>query len=376
MRSTHEFRDHLHTVRRLPAFTGRAASEEMGRNLVKLVEFHKGTGGQIDPALTRWLMGLSSRTREKLVSIGLLERERVAVAKPLSEHLRDFAAALKAQGSTADHVAVVTGRARRVIEWCGFRFYSDISASKVSDCLHGLRQDAKTRRGISARTFNFYLAAVKQFCRWMVKDRRVSESPVSHLEGLNVNTDRRHDRRALSVTELREFLDSTYHGLERKGLSGPERSMLYSLAVESGLRAGELRSLTRESFDLDADPPSVTVQAAYSKRRRQDTVPLRSELADDLRGFLATKAPAIPVFRLPDRKSAAEMFQADLAAVGIPYRDDAGLVADFHALRHTFISNLAAGGIHPKTAQQLARHSTITLTMDRYTPIAASSPRR
>src|SRR5262249_28284764 len=51
---------------------------------------------------------------------------------------------------------------------------------------------------------------------------------------------------------------------------------------------------------------------------------------------------------------------------GIAYRDDAGLVADFHALRHTFITNLANGGAHPKTAQALARHSTITLTMDRY----------
>jgi hypothetical protein len=49
------------------------------------------------------------------------------------------------------------------------------------------------------------------------------------------------------------------------------------------------------------------------------------------------------------------------------YRDDAGRVVDFHAFRHTFISNLAAGGVHPKTAQRLARHSTISLTMDRYT---------
>lgn len=40
---------------------------------------------------------------------------------------------------------------------------------------------------------------------------------------------------------------------------------------------------------------------------------------------------------------------------------------DFHALRHQFISNLARGGAHPKEAQALARHSTITLTMDRYT---------
>ena len=36
-------------------------------------------------------------------------------------------------------------------------------------------------------------------------------------------------------------------------------------------------------------------------------------------------------------------------------------------LRHTIISSLANGGVHPKTAQLLARHSTISLTMDRYT---------
>ncbi len=40
-----EFRDHNRTVRRLPAFTSKAASEEMGRNVVKLVEYHSGTGG-------------------------------------------------------------------------------------------------------------------------------------------------------------------------------------------------------------------------------------------------------------------------------------------------------------------------------------------
>ncbi len=60
------------------------------------------------------------------------------------------------------------------------------------------------------------------------------------------------------------------------------------------------------------------------------------------------------------------MLRNDLEAAGIPYVTADG-IADFHSLRHTFISNLAAGGIHPKLAQQLARHSTIALTMDRYT---------
>jgi hypothetical protein len=41
-------------------------------------------------------------------------------------------------------------------------------------------------------------------------------------------------------------------------------------------------------------------------------------------------------------------------------------MADFHALRHIFITNLANGGVHPSVAQSLARQSTITRTMDRY----------
>ena len=40
---------------------------------------------------------------------------------------------------------------------------------------------------------------------------------------------------------------------------------------------------------------------------------------------------------------------------------------DFHSLRHTFGTLLAASGVHPKTAQDLMRHSDINLTMSRYT---------
>lgn len=37
----------------------------------------------------------------------------------------------------------------------------------------------------------------------------------------------------------------------------------------------------------------------------------------------------------------------------LAYQDLSGEIADFHALRHTFISNIVAGGVSAKTAQQL-----------------------
>lgn len=68
--------------------------------------------------------------------------------------------------------------------------------------------------------------------------------------------------------------------------------------------------------------------------------------------------------------SSAKMMRADLAAAGIPHVNDAGLFADFRALRHTSITRLVQAGVHPKNAQVLARHSTITLTMDKYTHVS------
>src|SRR5262249_10546625 len=92
-----EFRDHLETVRRLPSVERKAASKELGRNLTQLVAYHKSSGGQADPALTRFLSGLPARMRETLLRIGLVTAERVAVAKPLADHLDDFAEALAAK---------------------------------------------------------------------------------------------------------------------------------------------------------------------------------------------------------------------------------------------------------------------------------------
>ena len=56
---------------------------------------------------------------------------------------------------------------------------------------------------------------------------------------------------------------------------------------------------------------------------------------------------------------------ADLARVGILYEED-GELGDFHALRHTFITDLVDSEAAPKDAQALAYHSSIVLTVDRY----------
>ncbi len=50
-------------------------------------------------------------------------------------------------------------------------------------------------------------------------------------------------------------------------------------------------------------------------------------------------------------------------------KDDRGRVVDFHALRYTFVTQLAKAGVHPRIAQALARHAKIETTMAVYTDI-------
>jgi site-specific recombinase XerD len=90
------------------------------------------------------------------------------------------------------------------------------------------------------RSSNFYLQAVKQFCRWLVADNRTAENPLAYLSGQNPKTDIRHARRALSIEELSKLLTKTANGQTHSGMTGKKRALLYTLAVSTGLRASEI----------------------------------------------------------------------------------------------------------------------------------------
>ena len=374
----------------------RKQTEAIGRNIEKLLRY-KASGEALDPVLTKWLEMCPAKLRARLGAIDLLDRRRAAGLRPLLAHLNGepgapgYRQALIAKGDTDKHVKLICARVGRVLEGCRLTYWSGISPTEVTVYLHRLRSElvdaqGKVNIGMGAQTSNFYLSAFQAFCRWMVKDGRATESPVAHLNGLKV-TDRR-GRRALSVEEIRQLLETTCSEAKRFGMSGRQRALLYRLAIETGLRAGELRSLTRGSFDLAATRPTVTVQAAASKHRREDVLPLRPDTAAAIGELLALATPEAKAFKVPGKT--AKMLRADLAPARtawlnaaasaeerrsreissfLCYRDAAGHVADFHALRHTAGSLLAASGVHPKIAQIIMRHRDINMTLSRYSHV-------
>ena len=222
------------------------------------------------------------------------------------------------------------------------------------------RDRHNARSGLSIQTSNHYLRSLKRFSRWLVKRERAGKDPLADLRALNVRVDRRHDRRALEPADFYALLDAAARGPVVEGLAGPDRAMLYLLAGWTGFRRKELASLTRGSFDLESTPPTVTVKAAYAKNKRQDSIPLHPVIVARLQEWFAQRdeeginGPLFPL-RTPGGcwRKTGKMMRADLEAAGLPYQDEAGLYADFHSNRHTFISNLGRAGVSVTMAQKL-----------------------
>jgi len=116
-----ELKDHLQTVRRFPAFTDKAASEALGRQIERLVNY-RVAGEQPDAALSRWLGQIPARMRQRFADIGLLDAERASGGKPLAEHLADFRMSLQAKGNTPAYVELIISRISKVfkLDFCHF----------------------------------------------------------------------------------------------------------------------------------------------------------------------------------------------------------------------------------------------------------------
>jgi integrase len=177
---------------------------------------------------------------------------------------------------------------------------------------------------------------------------------------------------------------------------GRERALIYKTLVLTGLRKGELASITVGQVDLGGGVPYLLLHARDEKNRRGSEIPLRADLAADIRSWLADRLtgaqqaardsdepiPATlssdePLFDVPD--GLIRIFDRDLVFAGLARvekrggkeivikTDDRGRTIDVHALRHTFGTHLSKAGVPLRTAQAAMRHSDPSLTANVYT---------
>jgi integrase len=352
---------------------------------------------------------------------------------PLTEHLKDYRRHLESKGDVPEHVAHVVSHVRKILDGCHLTLPAELAPGPVQDFLAGLMRqgrglpyldpgkeeytckelalllgikpkavtsllarhrlgatgkgNGKARRfprstaealreracePLAPQTVNHYLAAIKAFSSWLATDRppRIPSDPLVRLERWSVEEDVRRGRRALPPADLAEVLTAALASPKTfRGMTGHDRHFLYLTAMGTGFRADELASLSPASFALDAEPPTVTCRAGYTKNGKTATQPIPAEIAEALRGYLDGRPTRSPVWPGSWHERAADMLRIDLDAAGIPYAvegPDGLLFADFHALRHSYIALLDRAGLTLKQAMQLARHSDPKLTMAVY----------
>ncbi len=370
---------------------------------------------------------LAAETERKAARVrsGYSDPAEEHVRRPLTDHLKDYAAALEAKGNVAAHNRATIAKISAVLSGCGFVFMADVDSGKVSAWLADLRRtgriaeippgdvfassqvakllgigiDAIRRyvarhrlptvgRGSARRlprttvqtiaewaakgngptTMNRYITAVRGFFRWLVKVKRIGSNPLESMSLVSEKVDVRRARRELTADELRALLSGTRASKRTfRELTGEDRFFLYLVAAGTGFRSNALAHLTPVDFALDVDSPTVTLAARFNKSRKTKVQPLPADVAAELRDYLTGKPSNSPVWggTWASGCTGAEMLRRDLEAVGIPYAvegPDGPEYADFHSLRHTYLTMLGRHGVDLRTAQELAGHSTPLLT--------------
>lgn len=277
--------------------------------------------------------------------------------RPLAELVEMYRKHIEDGGASREWALTVSQRLSKLFGLAGWLLGRHLDPDGLLGGLAALQ-----RQGASNQTRNHYLTHARAFSAWL--GRRTGRDTLRGVgRPLPPAADPRHPRRCPTREEV-GFLFAWLAGPgagNRHRMTAKQRAMFYMVAMATGFRLGEIRSLRRESFDLTNG--TVTVRAAYSKNRREDTQPLPIWLVEDLQKYFADGGECWGGWRY-DHPGC--VLRDDLAGAGIPYRTDEGFF-DLHSLRHFYVSTLARQpGISVKTLQVLARHSTPTLTIQIY----------
>ncbi|MFC1690406.1 tyrosine-type recombinase/integrase, partial [Pseudomonadota bacterium] len=144
-----------------------------------------------------------------------------------------------------------------------------------------------------------------------------------------------------------------YELLPNLGIYADNLTPLVLLAINTGLRRGELWNISWQ--DIDLRKKMLTVRGKKAKSGQTRHIPLNDAAVDALkihRGDVVPM-PNVPVFGNAEFRTA---FNAVLSKAKIQnFR--------FHDLRHTFASKLVMAGVALNTVRELMGHSSMDMTL-------------
>jgi integrase len=201
---------------------------------------------------------------------------------------------------------------------------------------------------------------------------------VNPLSAVRVPKGPSKELKVWTADDARRFLDA---------LADDRLVALWSLALHTGMRRGELAGLRWTDVDLDGStltvaqqrtsanyeeviaapkakshrqlilaPVTVAVLRSHLRRQREERIRLGPAWTDS--GYLFVDKAGVPYH--PQRFT--KLFADAVAATGVPK-------IRLHDTRHTMATLALEAGVHPKVVQEQLGHSAIAVTLDTYSQV-------
>jgi integrase len=283
---------------------------------------------------------------------------RMNAAERVAPLIDAYEASMTAMGRDEKHIETSINRLIRLADEAGWVTLGDVT----SESLIAWRERGTQFQGqkVGQKTLAEFVAIAKTWGKWLVSHRHASTNPLADVQQAKPPA-RRDVRRALTIGELNRLL----------GAAPPMRRLGYTFLAYCSLRMRPFESMRWSWLSLDSERPTVTVPASFDKSRTGRTLPLRLDVAAQLRKLKRqTKAKSDDIVFSGLTVSA---LRADLKAAGIPFSaGDGSRRFDRHSFRMQQVSLLRMAGHGVEIAHVLLGHSDERTTKKHYAESATT----
>ena len=231
---------------------------------------------------------------------------------------------------------------------------ADLGAVKTKELVGFV--DAGRRRGLSPRSIQRKLVAVRMFYRFLVLEGYVSEDPTDTLQGPKLWA---RVPEVMSVQQVEKLLAAP---AGEGPLELRDRAMLEMLYA-TGARASELCGLDIGHVNFE-----YGFVRCYGKRMKERLVPVGSKAIQALRDYLERGRPKLAVRAAESAlfltRSGGRLERSALWRRVARHAQAAGIAAGIHphTLRHSFATHLLSGGADLRSVQMMLGHADISTT--------------
>jgi len=211
-------------------------------------------------------------------------------------------------------------------------------------------------QGVTTRTINRKLSALKTFCRFLEREELLHEDPFAKilLPKISKNLPSFYSEKSMdTLLDEVEWSDS---------FSGKRDRLVFHIFYACGLRVSELISLKISDIDLQSNKLNV-----FGKRKKQRSIPFYVAINSEIRNYLRFRneiehSSDNPYLFITNKGSQLYPKFVDRLVKRLMPQASTVRKKSAHVLRHTFATQMLNHGADLNAVKELLGHSSLAAT--------------